>query len=193
MNNFFMVSARELLLRSRPSLFILPRSKRIFHWPAAAACPARFQSAICCAFSTAFGVSRHREPPDTSRSAGRDAPRVPPCAQSITFPRPKPTGLAMVALTLVANAARAVPTRHSAKSAKAHAVGATPAFVARHRGDAGVAVSARSRKASHRLVIARAGGEVRVHSLPLTDGSVRRLSAYPVCLSAATGFRSSAR
>ena len=99
----------------------------------------------------------------------------------------------MVALTLVANAARAVPTRHSAKSAKAHAVGATPAFVARHRGDAGVAVSARSRKASHRLVIARAGGEVRAHSLPLTDGSVRRLSAYPVCLSAATGFRSSAR
>ena len=68
----------------------------------------------------------------------------------------------MVALTLVANAARAVPTRHSAKSAKAHAVGATPAFVARHRGDAGVAVSARSRKASYRLVITRAGGEVRV-------------------------------
>ena len=100
----------------------------------------------------------------------------------------------MVALTLVANAARAVPTRQSAKSAaKAQAVGATPAFVARHRGDAGVAVSARSRKASHRLVIARAGGEVRMHSLPLTDGSVRRLSAYPVCLSAATGFRSSAR
>ena len=68
----------------------------------------------------------------------------------------------MVALTLVANAARAVPTRRSAKSAKAHAVGATPAFVARHRGDAGVAVSARSRKASYRLVITRAGGEVRV-------------------------------
>ena len=55
----------------------------------------------------------------------------------------------MVAFTLVANAARAVPTRQSAKSAaKAQAVGATPAFVARHRGDAGVAVSARSRKAS---------------------------------------------
>ena len=69
----------------------------------------------------------------------------------------------MVAFTLVANAARAVPTRQSAKSAaKAQAVGATPAFVARHRGDAGVAVSARSRKASYRLVITRAGGEVRV-------------------------------
>ena len=98
----------------------------------------------------------------------------------------------MVALTLVANARARCPRAIRRESAKAHAVGATPAFVARHRGDAGVAVSARSRKASHRLVIARAGGEVRVHSLPLTDGSVRRLSAYPVCLSAATGFRSSA-
>ena len=90
----------------------------------------------------------------------------------------------MVALTLVANAARAVPTRQSAKSAaKAHAVGATPAFVARRRGDAGVAVSARSRKASHRLVIARAGGEVRVKSQRPTHGRRRvvRISAYPVC------------
>ena len=184
MNNFFMLCCRVASLFSANESPTGPRLPRV---------RPNFQSAICCAFSTAFGVSRHREPPDTSRSAGRDAPRVPPCAQSVTFPRPKPTGLAMVALTLVANAARAVPTRHSAKSAKAHAVGATPAFVARHRGDAGVAVSARSRKASHRLVIARAGGEVRAHSLPLTDGSVRRLSAYPVCLSAATGFRSSAR